>query len=400
MNAKLFGGILLIIGTAIGGGMLALPIATAQAGFFNSALFLVGAWVVMTLGALLLLEVNLWLPRHSNLISMAKTTLGKYGAIVAWVCYLLLFYSLIAAYTAGGSDLLHNLFLGIHFDLSAKISALIFIAVLGFVVYLGMRSVDYVNRGLMSTKLIVYVLLVLMILPFVSSEKLADGHISYIGGALTVMITSFGFAATIPSLRDYFHDDVKQLRLTILIGSFIPLICYLLWDAAIMGVIPQTGENGLVAMLHSGHSNSALVNNISSLLHRDIVTVFAKIFTSICLATSFLGVSIGLSDFIADGFKIPKQRGGKVLISLLTFLPPLIIVLFYPGAFIKALNYAGICCVVLLMLFPALMAWRGRYHKEGVAKGYRVIGGKPLLAILILIALFLIGQGIFESVHL
>lgn len=400
MNAKLFGGILLIIGTAIGGGMLALPIATAQAGFFNSALFLVGAWVVMTLGALLLLEVNLWLPRNSNLISMAKTTLGKYGAIVAWICYLILFYSLIAAYTAGGSDLLHNLFLGVHFDLSAKISAVIFIAVLGFVVYLGMRSVDYVNRGLMSTKLIVYVLLVLMILPFVSSEKLADGHISYIGGALTVMITSFGFAATIPSLRDYFHDDVKQLRLTILIGSFIPLICYLLWDAAIMGVIPQTGENGLVAMLHSGHSNSELVNNISSLLHRDIVTVFAKIFTSICLATSFLGVSIGLSDFIADGFKIPKQGGGKVLISLLTFLPPLIIVLFYPGAFIKALNYAGICCVVLLMLFPALMAWRGRYHKEGVAKGYRVIGGKPLLLILILIALFLIGQGIFESVHL
>ena len=59
MNNKLIGGILLIIGTSIGGGMLVLPIATAQLGFINALIFLVLCWAIMTAAALLILEVNL-----------------------------------------------------------------------------------------------------------------------------------------------------------------------------------------------------------------------------------------------------------------------------------------------------------------------------------------------------
>ena len=40
-NSKLIGGILLIVGTSIGGGMLALPVSTAPAGMLNSIVFLV-----------------------------------------------------------------------------------------------------------------------------------------------------------------------------------------------------------------------------------------------------------------------------------------------------------------------------------------------------------------------
>ena len=85
MDSKLIGGILLIVGTSIGGGMLALPIATSYLGFYGSLLLFVGCWLVMTSAALLLLEVNLWLPENSNLISMAKATIGQSGQIVAWL---------------------------------------------------------------------------------------------------------------------------------------------------------------------------------------------------------------------------------------------------------------------------------------------------------------------------
>ena len=40
---KFFGSILLIIGTSIGGGMLALPVATSAGGFFGQALVLSAA---------------------------------------------------------------------------------------------------------------------------------------------------------------------------------------------------------------------------------------------------------------------------------------------------------------------------------------------------------------------
>jgi tyrosine-specific transport protein len=40
MNLKIIGGALLIVGTSIGGGMLALPIATAPSGFLGALLLL------------------------------------------------------------------------------------------------------------------------------------------------------------------------------------------------------------------------------------------------------------------------------------------------------------------------------------------------------------------------
>ena len=95
-KSSLIGGMLLIVGTSIGGGMLALPVAMAKNGFFSSILFLTLCWGVMTLGALLILEVNLHLPPGSNLISMARLTLGWPGQVLAWILYLFLLYTLLA----------------------------------------------------------------------------------------------------------------------------------------------------------------------------------------------------------------------------------------------------------------------------------------------------------------
>src|SRR5258708_2432147 len=97
MIAKMIGGILLIVGTTIGGGMLALPIVMAQGGFWGAALLLFASWLVMTFSAFLILEVNLWMPMNSNIILMAKRTLGRWAEVIAWICYLLLFYCLLAA---------------------------------------------------------------------------------------------------------------------------------------------------------------------------------------------------------------------------------------------------------------------------------------------------------------
>ena len=57
-----------------------------------------------------------------------------------------------------------------------------FVVVLGYVVYRGMKSVDYVNRGLMFGKLLVYLILVLMIAPFIQETKLQGGEAKFIAG--------------------------------------------------------------------------------------------------------------------------------------------------------------------------------------------------------------------------
>lgn len=394
LDTKLLGGILLIVGTAIGGGMLALPIATAEAGFTNSLILLLLCWFIMTASAFLVLEVNLWLPANTNIISMSRILLGRWGESFAWISYLLLFYSVLAAYMAGGGDFLSGLLLNLGFKIPNWLSILLFVAILSYVVYRGIHYVDYVNRGLMFSKFSIYVLLILFIIPSISISKLTDGNMLYLTSGATVMITSFTFANIIPSLRTYFKDDIPKLRKAILIGSLIPLICYLFWDLCIMGVLPREGNYGLINMLHSKHSTSEFVMQLSNTLNNSLITFMARIFTSICLATSFLASGLSLSDFLADGLRTTKRGKGGVIVYLATFLPPMTVVLFYPGAFIGALSYAGIYCAVLFILLPSLMAWRGRYRKNSLATGFRVKGGKPLLLVLGIAGVLFIGNGV------
>lgn len=392
MDLKLIGGALLIIGTSIGAGMLALPIATSQLGFLGSVILLVLCWFVMTLSALLLLEVNLWLPQRSHIISMARVTIGPLGQIIAWGTYLLLLYSLLCAYIAGGSDLFQNLLTAYHLTIPQWLSAVIFTFLFSTVVFLGIRTVDYTNRGLMLVKFAAYFLLVILLFPFINSSHLNVAHLSQLTSvtAITVTITSFGYSPIVPSLRVYFAGDLNKLRKTIIYGSLIPLVCYIIWDAAIMGILPV---DKLIELVHSDNSTSTLVNSLTQTAASERVTFFTKLFTSICMLTSFLGVGLCLTDFLADGLQMEKKGYGQLLIHSLAFIPPLLIVVFYPNAFIKALSYAGIYCIILLILLPAWMAWRGRY-KKFIARGYQVAGGKPLLIGLMIFSVIFIAWSI------
>lgn len=381
MRARFIGGILLIVGTSIGGGMLALPVANAAAGFWASSLFLLMCWALMTLGAFFILEVNLYLPPGKHMVSMANETLGVPGLVVTWLCYLFLLYTLISAYISGGADVLDGLLR--HLDIHAPEWMLATLFTLGFgvVVYQGIRQVDLVNRGLMFAKLGVYVVLVVLIFPHIDWRYFQQGEARKIVGSLMILMTSFGYAIIVPNLRDYFNNDIKTLKKVLFIGSLIPLICYFAWDAVIIGTLPSQGSGGLIELMHSDHTTSMLAANLSDTLQNKMISSCFNFFTSICMLTAFLGVSLCLLSFLGDGFNmIQKGRQGLGLFSM-TFIPPLMIVLYYPGAYIHALSYAGYLCVILLLFLPALMSYVGRKHATTV---YEVPGGK-LCQILVMV---------------
>ena len=66
------------------------------------------------------------------------------------------------------------------------------------------------------------------------------------------------------------------------------------------------------------------------------------------------------------------------------------VVLFYPSIFIKAIAYAGLCCVVLLILLPACMVWSGRYRKQFAVGKYQVAGGRVAIILLMITAFVII----------
>lgn len=359
---KAIGSVLMILGTSVGAGMLALPIVTAHLSFSMSIFLLFFAWLLMTIGAFSVLEVNLWLPSTTNMISMADKTIGRWGKVITWVVYLLLLYSLICAYLSGLGDIIQSLMANIKLEIPRWSATLLGLFLFGLIVYRGIGSVDIVNRGLMSIKFIAYLLLVTLVAKHINIDFVFEGNYQWQNSAFMVMLTSFGYAIIVPSLRAYLHSDTKLLKKVILIGSIIPLLIYALWIFVIQGIIAKTGENGLIAMLNSSQPNAMLMNNINEVVNTVWLSNVAKLFISICAVTSFLGVSICLTDFIADGFSIKKQGKSALLVYGMTYIPPLIIVLMFPGIFIKALDYAGTLCLILLIIIPLAMLYSGRYR--------------------------------------
>lgn len=371
MNKKIIGSILMILGTSVGAGMLALPIVTAQESIPMSLLMLISSWAVMTIGAFCILEVSCWLAPQSNMISMADKTLGRWGKVTTWVIYLLLLYSLTCAYLSGISDIIQAILAYFHLNIPRWLATILGLLIFGSIVQRGIGFVDVINRSLMSVKLLAYLVLVVFILKNINIQYLFNGDYIWEGNVFTLMLTSFGYAIIIPSLRSYLDNDKKLLKKVMLIGSLIPLVLYALWIVVIQGLIPRLGAEGLNSILASDSMNSMLMHSIGIALHSTWCSYIVKLFIAICALTSFLGVSVCLTDFIADGLSIKKSGQSSFLIYVISYLPPLLMVLLSPGLFILALNYAGVWCMILLIILPIMMLFAGRYknYKEWTFNG-------------------------------
>lgn len=385
-NSRLIGGILLVAGTSIGAGMLAIPVITSFAGFAPSFALLAFVWLFLFATSWLLLDVNLACPGEPNFISMVGRNLGALGKAICWVTYLLLLYSLTAAYIAGSSPIFLK---AIHFltgwTAPSWFGPFPLFLLFGVFVYLGTRSVDRVNRLLMAGLILAYFFLIAFLPPHIQPALLLHSDIPAIWVAIPVIFTSYGFHIIIPTLTTYLNHNVKQLRLSIFVGSLIPFIVYVIWELLILGTVPLMGENSLVSAWTKGETAAA---PLLLILQSSWVSAAANAFSFFAIITSFLGVSLSLSDFLADGLKMHRFTWGREFACLLTFLPPLLFVYAYPRGFILALQYAGLFVAILLCIFPALMAWKLPRYRSSLRR--------TLLTAVILVSLFVIGLDILE----
>ncbi len=350
------GGVFLISGTTIGAGMLAIPVATAFLGFVPSLIVFVLIWMFMLASAFFFLDVTLSFEGDVNLITMSGKTLGIWGKIFSWVIYLLLLYSLAAAYIAGSAPLFQNAFSQVfHRAMPGFFSPFCLPVIFGIFIYFGTMGVDLINRVLMCGLIASYFLLIGLAPSHVDLSLLKHSDLTFSLVAIPVILTSFGYHIIIPTLASYMHFNRKHLKRCILIGSLIPLCVYVIWQFLILGTVPLTGKTSLASAFVQAQAATA---PLSKVMHNSWLTMAANFFSFFAIVTSFLGVTLSLSDFLVDGLKLKKHRWeGRLGAVVLTFLPPLVFVFFYRRMFLIALDYAGVFVAILLGFIPALMAW-------------------------------------------
>ncbi|MFU2088917.1 aromatic amino acid transport family protein [Avibacterium avium] len=401
MKNKTFGSALLVAGTTIGAGMLAMPLTSAEMGFGYTLALLFILWILLSYSALLFVEVYQKAERKdAGIATLAEQYFGITGRVLATLSLVIFMYAILSAYVTGGGSLLAGLlpFLG---DNATSVSIVLFTVVLGVFIVISTGAVDALTRLLFVIKLVAFVLVLTMMLPLVTSDNLLAMPLKdfLIVSASPVFFTSFGFHVIIPSINKYLDGDIKRLRIAIIGGTAIPLVAYILWQMATHGVFPQSE---FVQIVNNDPTLNGLINATFQATGSSLISGAVRTFSTLALVTSFLGVALSLFDCLDDLLKRVNIKAHRIQLGLLTFIPPLAFALFYPDGFIAALGYAGQMFTFYGLVLPVGLAWRARKRYPDLP--YRVMGGglglilALLLGLLIMNVPFLIQAGYLPQV--
>lgn len=384
------------MGTMIGAGMLALPVVTGLSGFLPAiAINLVCCLFMMATG-LLLLEAVLWLEDDVNLLTLAHHFLGKWGHLIAAISFLFLYYCLEVSYCAGGapvfSRVINELFNGLtDLNPTGPFSYILFAGFFGTLVFLGTKAVSRINWILMTGLLLSFVLLIEAGSQKVSYEllKRADWKLSL--SAAPVLFGAYGYHNILPSLSSYLKKNIRQLKSSIIFGSLAAFSIYSLWQWIIIGSL------SLDDIMGADMRGEPITKTLQNIVGHPLLVMFGEYFGLFALTTSFLGVSLSMVDFLADGLNISSKGNMRLFLCLAVFVPPVIIAMTYPGIFIEAIGIAGgFGEAILNGLLPIAMVWVGRYSMN-LPSSYSLFGGRPMLVFLTLFTLLIMG---IEAHHL
>lgn len=150
---------------------------------------------------------------------------------------------------------------------------------------------------------------------------------------------------------------------------------YTLWQFAVQGNLPRHAFGPVIA---AQDNVAALLDALARVAGGGLIRVLS-FFSYMAIASSFLGVTLGLMDYLADLFGFGSDRAGRSKAAAVAFLPPLVACLLFPTGFVLAISYVGFAATVWTAFVPAFLLMACR-RKFGAGKGYQVFGGKWLAA--------------------
>ena len=377
------GGTMVVAGTAIGAGMLSLPMISAGMWFFWSVALLVISWFCMLRSSQALLEVNLHFEPGDSFHTLVKNLLGDFWSTLNGLSVAFVLYILVYAYVSGGGSIVQHVLTPVLQNPPPRFfTSLIFGVLLAICIWQSARAVDRLSVVMMCGMVLTLIFSVAgmfgdMKISYIIGEGGEASKIIFIWCAVSTYLTSFCFHASVPSLVKYMGKDGRSINSCLRYGTLIAFACYFAWILAADGVIPRPAYKEVIA---AGGNVGDLLAVAGENLGAGLLMRFLEIFSLLAVATSFLGAGLGLFDYMADLCNFDDSRNGRTKTMLVTMLPPMICGLIWPDGFLPAIGWAGLAASVWSVIVPALLLRAGR--KRFAAAGYQAPGGQALVPLL------------------
>lgn len=391
---SVFGATTLISGCCIGAGMIGLPMKSALVGFMPATLVMILCYLFTTITGLFILEATLWFNTKVNLATIVESTLGKKSKFFTLFLFLALFYSLFVAYLDGAGIILSEILTSLTgFTVTKGMGIVICTILMCAMTYAGTHLATRFNQVLLLGMVISYILLIYVGLSSHHIPQSQSFHSSSILHIIPIMLICFGYQNLVPTITYYLKKNVNYIRFAIIVGNFVPLLVYTLWNYVILGMLPTD-----VSFIKNAEMITQLLQSTLTVIS---IVILVKAFSLFAMITSFIPNVLSLIDFIKDGVKISKRNNIKndLFYLVLIFIPAFIFTMTCPHLFLNMLDFAGGFVDVLLFgILPALVILNGR-KKIPMGKHYQVFGGiiTPVLVIFSSLVILMMKIGLLSS---
>ncbi|GAQ82209.1 Tryptophan or tyrosine transporter protein [Klebsormidium nitens] len=392
---NVLGATLLITGSTISGGALALPAVTQDLGFIPSAVSMTGCWLFQVLEGLLLAEVIVGIMQRLNkdsasITSAASETLGPRTALLLSACYVFYMNATLVANISRGATIVAAMV-----DLPLDVASLALVLASGALLFVGgVRATDLANRVLTGLLLLSLILTILTGLSHMEVGRLTRGSWAAIPASLPVIMQVLNFLCMLPVVCSILRGEIRLIRVAVILGSGIPLLLYVAWDAVALGLLPA-----MPLAIPARQTDPVEVLMEARGAHMGVVlTLFA--FTAV--ATTIIGCHLSLSDFFFEymlpshvsaagatkgspappggspeawpgATPAPGRRAKVWACSVLTLLPSLLLAMTVPDMVYSVLDYTSLYLVTILFgVAPPLMCWSLRDARDEKTAAFAV----------------------------
>lgn len=289
-----WGAVSLIMGTAVGPGMLALPSATIKSGPLPSAIVIILSWVYVISSILLVAELSYAAMEEDGLEEVSFTGLATkalgplMGSFVA-VVYASLSFSLLVACVSGIGSIVSQWFPLMHHVVAHALFPFFVGVVIGFFPF---KAIDITNRSLCFLMLLSITTLVGVGFSvgrrnLLNAFSFASWSPASILPAIPVTVLTLGFHVITPFVCKIVGKNINNVRNAVLFGGSAPLLMVLSWNVVVLGL---AGTNPF----DSGDPIGLLLSVSPSALPAIQAFAFAA------LATSLIGYAVSFPKQLTD----------------------------------------------------------------------------------------------------
>ena len=338
-NKTFLAGISILIGTAIGAGVLGIPYVVAKSGFLIGAIHILLIGAIILLANLYLGEIVLRTKGEHQLGGYAKKYLGKTGG--AFMSFAIFFsvYSAVLAYLLGISESFSFLFFG-NFNYAILIGIL-FGVFMSYLLWRGLKALKTFEKFGVSAIFLLFILIIIFFLKKISFANLTAINTNFLFLPFGVVLFALLSFFALPEINFVLKKDKILMKKILVFGTLITILFYVLFAFVVVGFNGvETPEIATVAL--------------------GPIFIMLGIFT---MFTSYLALGNALRDHLIYDFKF-KRISSWILSSLIPIFLFLLVKISKYFTFTKILSIGGAVSGGIIAILIFLMSKKAKEKKE------------------------------------